>query len=95
MLKGSIKQTWQLIDDIIKRKKKKVLNITEFKQNNESVTDTKQIVNGFNDYFANIGSDLAKKINVDTNLTFKHYLKVARGYLLEQRHPLLNRILGK
>ena len=75
MLKRNIKQTWQLINDIIKRKKKKVLKITKFKQNNESVTDTKQIVNGFNDYFANIGSDLAKKINVDTNLTFKHYLK--------------------
>ena len=26
---------------------------------------------------------------------FTHLIKVARGYLLEQRHPFLNRILGK
>lgn len=71
----SIKQTWELINEIIKRKKKESLYITEFKYNNEPVTDCKEIVNRFNDYFANVGYDLARKINVDTSSTFKSYLK--------------------
>ena len=75
LLKGNTKQIWELINDISKRKKKEAVNITEFKLNNEPITDSKQIVNSFNDYFPNVGLDLAKKINVDTNLTFKHYLK--------------------
>ena len=48
--------------------------ITEFKHN-KSVTDGEEIANRFNDYFANVGYDLARKINVDTSLTFKSYLK--------------------
>ena len=74
ILKGSIKQTWELINEIVKRKKKVPVNITEFKHN-KSVTDGEEIVNRFNDYFANVGYDLARKINVDTSLTFKSYLK--------------------
>ena len=75
ILKGSIKQTWELINEIVKRKKKVPVNITEFKHNNKSVTDGEEIVNRFNDYFANVGYDLARKINVDTSLTVKSYLK--------------------
>lgn len=75
ILKGNIKQTWELINDIVQRKNKEPVNITEFKENNKDVTDSKQIVNKFNNYFANVGSDLASKIKVDTNLTFKNYLK--------------------
>jgi len=71
----NIKQTWELINEIIKRKKKESLYITEFKYNNEPVTDCKEIVNRFNDYFANVGYDLARKRNVDTSSTFKSYLK--------------------
>ena len=51
------------------------MGVTEFKLNKKIVTDQKQIVNRFNDYFANVGLELARKIHVDTNLTFKGYLK--------------------
>ena len=54
---------------------KETVHVTEFKKDNEPVTDGKEIVNGFNDYFVNIGPNLAKKITANTNLSFKDYLK--------------------
>ena len=73
--KRNIKQTWQLVNDVINRKKKETVYVTEFKKDNEHVTNRKEIVNRFNDYFVNDGPNLAKKITANTNLSFKDYLK--------------------
>ena len=51
------------------------MHVTEFKKCNEPVTNRKEIVNRFNDYFVNVGPNLAKKIATNTNLSFKDYLK--------------------
>ena len=72
---GNIKQTWQPINDVLNRKKKETENVTEFKTDNEPVTDRREIVNRFNDYFVNVGPNLAKKIAASANLSFKDYLK--------------------
>ena len=43
--------------------------------NNTLITDPKRIANTFNDYFANIGSDLASNICADgNNEMYKRYL---------------------
>ena len=48
---------------------------TEFKTDNEPAADRREIVNTFNDYFVNVGPNLAKKIAASANLSFKDYLK--------------------
>ena len=90
--KSNIKQTWQLVNDVLNRKKKETVHVTEFKKDNEPVTSRKEIVNRFNDYFVNVGPNLAKKITTNTNLAFKDYLKgsfIVRCYY----HLFVNRKL--
>ena len=41
---------------------------TEFRINNESITDPIQISNHFNNYFANVGLNLASNMNVHHNI---------------------------
>ena len=59
----------------INRKRKDTVSSTEFKKDNERITDKREIVNRFNEYFVNVGANLAKKITANTNLSFKSYLK--------------------
>ena len=72
--KSDIKQTWKLVNEVISRKKKDTVSSTEFKKDNERITDKREIVNRFNEYFVNVGANLAKKITA-TNLSFISYLK--------------------
>ena len=44
---------WLLINDVLNRKKKVTENVTEFRTDNETVTDGREFVNRFNDYFVN------------------------------------------
>ena len=59
-----IKQTWKVLNNVIK-KKNSVSNIpSEFITDKTYYPDRKDIVNGFNEFFVNIGPDLAKNIPV-------------------------------
>ena len=46
-----------------------------FKHNNKYLKNKKDISNGFNHFFVNVGPDLAKKINVPDNIDVTDYLK--------------------
>ena len=60
----------------INRKRKDTVSSTEFKKDtDERITDKREIVNRFNEYFVNVEANLAKKITANTNLSFKSYLK--------------------
>ena len=63
--KYNIKQTWTVINRILRRGKrqKEVNNI--FKKDNKVVTGTKNIANSFNTYFTNIGPTLANTLNIN------------------------------
>ena len=39
LLKSDIKQTWKLVNEVISRKKKDTVSCTEFKKDNEHITD--------------------------------------------------------
>lgn len=43
--KSDIKQTWKLVNEVISRKKKDTVSSTEFKKDNEHITDKREIVN--------------------------------------------------
>ena len=74
-IKGDLKQTWKLINDLTKRNKQESVKETEFKVDNTLINDNKEIANKFNEYFLNVGPNLAKKIEVHTDAIFKSYLQ--------------------
>lgn len=70
--KHNLQKTWKVINTIILRKKAET-GIPSVIQNNQTVNDPKEMADIFNNFFANIGQDLAKKIpKVDAN--FRDYL---------------------
>ena len=71
--KDNIKQTWNIINNLLSKKTHEKIS-PKFTVNNHSVTDPSNISNGFNDYFVNIGPQLASKIPNSSN-SFKAYLK--------------------
>lgn len=73
--KNDIKATWRTIGEILSRTKKKKSFPSLFKdEKNNIITDKTLIANKFNSFFASIGSDLAKKIKVSGNKSFKNFL---------------------
>ncbi len=61
---------WKTLNNILNKKTKKTNLPKQFADNTSSSTidDPLKIANKFNDYFVNIGPNLAKKIN-NTNIT--------------------------
>ena len=59
--KRNLHKTWQTINEIIGKQKKKN-DITKIAHNNDILTDSSRIANAFNEYFTNIGPNLASKI---------------------------------
>ena len=70
-----MKNTWKNINDTLSRNKKTNDMPEVFYHNGETLTDPTKIANSFNTYFANIGSELASKINIDnTGMSHRSYL---------------------
>ena len=61
-IKGNMKKTWNMINQIIGRNKKDNQQ-TVFKKGTDLVTSPIEIANEFNKFFVNIGPKLAKEIN--------------------------------
>ena len=80
--KSSITNLWKIFGPIINPSKKaKNHNINKLKVNDKILTNSKDIAEAFNNYFCNVGTNLANKIP-NTTLNYKHYLK----------HPILETI---
>ncbi len=54
-------EMWKTINKLVNKKSKTTV-ISEIKTDNRSITDSKEMTNVFNDYFCNIGSDLAENL---------------------------------
>ena len=71
--KNDSKKTWQKIKEVIKSESN--TNLPEYMLiNQEKVTDKKQIVNEFNNYFNNTGTQMAESIQSDSSNAFKDHL---------------------
>ena len=57
----NLKTTWKLINEIINERKIKSSIPDSFKENEQIISDAKEIANKFNDYFVNVGPNLAEK----------------------------------
>ena len=60
--KDNIKKTWGVLKTVINSKKTQSCQ-TKFTHNDKTISDPKEISNNFNNFFANIGSCLASKID--------------------------------
>lgn len=67
------KITWKLIKEIINKIKSRSELPYNFLKKDNSISDPLEIANYFNEYFVNIGSNLAKKIP-ESLVNFKSYL---------------------
>ena len=66
-LKNDAKKLWMLINSTIGRKSKKGANIPNFfKENNVIFDNYKDIAEGFNNFFINIGQKLQQKLPIPT-----------------------------
>ena len=54
---------WKIFGNILSKKKNRNHKINEIKIDNKSIRDPKLITNRFNDFFCDIGPNLAKKFN--------------------------------
>lgn len=60
-LNMNLKTTWKLINEIINTRKIKSSIPDSFKENEQISSDPKEIANKFNNYFVNVGPNLAEK----------------------------------
>ena len=62
------KSTWNTINDLLSRKKScNALPRAFLNNNNEEISDPTLIANKFNDFFVNVGPNLAKKLSRKTD----------------------------
>ena len=71
------KEAWKTINNILGRQSKPTV-VNELKLGEKRLTNTKDIAEGFNDYFSNIGPDIASKID-NPNLNFQIHVEKAKS----------------
>ena len=76
-LSGDLRYTWKLIGTILKSRTKQSFD-TLIKDGIE-ISDNMEIVNKFNEYFVNIGSNLAASIPPPTS----HFSSYLKKYILQ------------
>ena len=59
--RNNMKKSWRVLKDVINHKKQSA-SCSSFKINDIITSDKKRICNGFNDFYINVGSNLAQKI---------------------------------
>ena len=71
------KEAWKTINNLLGRQNKPTV-VNELKLGENSLTSPKDIAEGFNDYYSNIGPDLASKIDT-SNYNFETYVDNAKS----------------
>ena len=73
--KENVRQTWTLLRDVIGSQTKKRENLPNvLKQNQDILNDPSDIANGFNDFFAGIGPQLAAEVQ-PASRSYQSYMK--------------------
>jgi hypothetical protein len=72
--KNDIKQTWSVIKDIMSKTRKTKELPKYFMLDTVCLTDAKTIADGFNNFFTNIGPELANKITPPQDKSYQTYL---------------------
>jgi hypothetical protein len=75
-VKDNLAKTWKILNSITSRKKPQVRVVDEIVCHNNIISDPTLIANKFNNFFANVGSELAKKIP-PVSENFEHFLPLS------------------
>ena len=78
-----IKKTWSTIKEIINNSSSQPSLPDYFQEDGTRISNCNDIANRFNNYFVNIGPNLAKKISKPANLSFKKFLKSPSSHLFK------------
>ena len=70
-----MKQTWRVINDTLGKRNQKTNLPISIEHNNTLITNPNKIANTFNDYFTNIGTNLAENICHYNNEMYQQYLQ--------------------
>ena len=74
--KGKIKETWSVLNHLLGRGKKTSTLCDFVVKNNAKITNTNEIANEFNDFYINVGPNLAKNIDsANLDIQFNDYIK--------------------
>ena len=76
--KSDIKKTWDTIKELIKKKKHRPQLPTSFLHDKKYTNNPTEIANNFNEFFSNIGPNLAKQFDKHSS-NFKQYLEGNHG----------------
>ena len=98
IIKNNMKKTWRIINETLGKTNQKNNLPMCIEHNNTLITDPNRISNPFNDYFANIGSDLASNICADgNNEMYKQYLLMQSQCIckFEKIHDDILKIINK
>ena len=74
LYRNDMKNTWKLLNGVMNRKMKESNFVSHFNYNDEEIYDKQDIANGFNDFFVNIGPELANKIVSPENNDVLQYM---------------------
>ena len=73
--RNNIKGTWKILNKVI-RGSPSTDKIPEiFINNNSEISDKKEIANGFNNFFVNVGPNLAREIKNPSNISVEDYME--------------------
>ena len=70
-----MKRQWFTINEILHKQTKKTKFLDHFVIDGKQITDQKAISNAFNNYFVNIGPNLAANIKLPNSKSFKNFLR--------------------
>ena len=73
--KNDIKNTWTTVKDVLNKSKLQREFPKYFNIENQQISNKQDIASYFNDFFINIGPELAKKINTEGKKSFLTYLQ--------------------
>ena len=95
--KNNIKRTWDVIREVIGKRKHRENLPDFFKHNGTILTEAKDIAEGFNGFFAGIGPELASKFTVNNN-KFRTYLgnAIDENFIFTTlTYDMINEVAGK
>ena len=69
-----IRKTWGIISEILSKKHKNKSSIKSIVIDGKTIKDSQQIAEKFNDFFLNIGTNLAASLETNTSKTHRSYL---------------------
>ena len=74
LYRNDMKNTWKLLNGVMNRKMKERNFVSHFNYNDKEIYNKQEIANGFNDFFVNIGPELANNIVSPENNDVLQYM---------------------